>query len=187
MKLLFLGVLPLFVFWFVEEKFGAFWGIVAAIVWALGECAVEKFTTNKVNRFTIGSTALVVVMGGIGILLDQSAWFKFQPVVLEVIMVGLMVWESRKPEPLLLQWSMEMHPNRFSTDPQIRGAQVAYFKRMSLGMSAALVVHSIIIGYYALYGSTEQWLFWKTGGLFFIMLLWFALEMIWLRIKMRRP
>ena len=72
MKLLILGLIPVLIFWFVEEKLGTFWGLVAAIIWAFIECTYEYIRYRRVEKLTLVSTAFIVVLGGIGLLLDQS-------------------------------------------------------------------------------------------------------------------
>ena len=103
MKLLFLGLVPVIIFWLVEDKFGTFWGLIAAMVWAVGECIYEYVKTKKIQKLTLFSTGLVVILGGLGALLDKSILFKFQPVIMEVVFAGVIIWGGRGGEPLLLK------------------------------------------------------------------------------------
>src|ERR1700722_13290351 len=99
MKLLFLGLVPVLIFWIVEDKFGTFWGLIAAMVWAVGECVYQYLKYRRVDKMTIFSTALVVVLGGLGLLLDNSILFKFQPVIVELVFAGILIWGGRRGEP----------------------------------------------------------------------------------------
>src|ERR1700722_19916146 len=117
MKLLFLGLVPVLIFWLVEDKFGTFWGLIAAMIWAVGECIYEYVKTKKIQKLTLFSTGLVVVLGGVGALLDKSILFKFQPVIMEVVFAVVILWGGRKGEPLLLKMARQTRPEVFKDVP----------------------------------------------------------------------
>ncbi len=188
MKLLFLGLVPVVIFWFVEDKFGTLWGLIAAIVWAIGECVYEYAKNRKVEGLTLFSTGLVVVLGGLGALLDKSILFKFQPVIMEVVFAGILVWGGRRGEPLLLKMAKKTRPEIFTNpNPLIIEAQTRMMKRLTRNLVAVLIFHSILLSYVAVKGTTGQWAFWKGVGFNVFVLLWALSEFLIMRMKNKRP
>lgn len=187
MKSLWLGLFPVIVFWFFEEKFGTLWGLVAAIVWAVGECIYEYLKTKTVDKLTLMSTGLVVVLGGVSLLFDQSLFFKFSPVITELIFAIIIFWQSRQEEGFLMQMAKKSNPKAFShNDPQIQAAQRQMFKRMSVSLCLFLIVHSLVLGAVAVKGTTGQWAFLKGIGFYVLFGVWFAFEFLWVRFRKKR-
>ena len=189
MKLLILGLVPVLIFWFVEEKFGTFWGLVAAMVWAVAECVYQYLKNQRVDKLTLFSTALVVVLGGLGLLLDNSILFKFQPVIVELVFAGILIWGGRKGEPLLFQMAKKTKPEIFlkSKSPTLMSAQIGMMKKMTRNLLGILVIHSILLSYYAVKGTTGQWAFWKGVGFNVFLLIWVAGEFLNLKLRRRSP
>jgi intracellular septation protein len=187
MKLLFLGLIPVLLFWFVEEKFGTLWGLIAAMVWAIGECAYLYARYRKVDRMTLFSTGLVLVLGGFGAWLDQSILFKFQPVIIELLFAGIIWWGGRKGEPLLYKMARESRPEIFAgKNESILSRQKELMVRMSRNLIVMLIVHAAVMAFVAVKGSTSQWAFWKGAGFIVFMLAWAALEFLTIRRQIKK-
>jgi intracellular septation protein A len=188
MKLLFLGLVPVVIFWFVEEKLGTFWGLIAAIVWAVGECIYEYTKTRKIEGLTLFSTGLVVILGGIGALLDKSILFKFQPVIMELVFAGILVWGGRSGEPLLFKMAKKSRPEIFNNpNPFFIENQMRMMKRLTRNLIFILIIHSALLSFVAVKGSTGQWAFWKGVGFNVFILVWAVSEFLILRLKNRKP
>jgi intracellular septation protein A len=184
MKLLFLGLIPVVIFWLVEDKFGTFWGLIAAIIWALGECIYEYGTTRKIQKLTLFSTALVVILGGLGALLDKSILFKFQPVIMEVVFAGVIIWGGRGGEPLLLKMARQTKPEAFKEQtPEITAHQLIVMRRLTRNLIVILIAHSILLSVVAVNGTTGQWVFWKGIGFNVLLLFWAGAEFLVMRRK----
>lgn len=175
-----MGLLPVIIFWFFEEKFGTFWGLVCAMVWGVGEASYEYIKDKKVQKITIISTALVVVLGGVSLLLDKSVYFKFSPVVIEVVFAVFLIWQIKKGSPMLLEMAQKMRPNTPIGDVQKR-----VFNRLTKALIVLILFHSILLSYYALYGTTGEWVFWKGIGLYVLFLAWFFVEFVYQKLKRR--
>lgn len=175
-----MGLVPVIIFWFFEEKFGTFWGLVCAMVWGIGEASYEYITTKKVQKLTLISTGLVVVLGGVSLLLDKSVYFKFSPVVIEVVFAGFMVWQLKKGNPMFIEMAQKMRPNIVMGD-----VQKQVFNRLTKALIFLLLVHCVLLSYYALNGTTSQWAFWKGIGFYVLFLVWFFVEYAYQ--KVRRP
>jgi len=192
MKLLILSLIPVLIFWFVEEKFGTFWGIVAAIVWGFLECTYEYIRYRRIQSLTLLSTAFIVVLGSLGLWLDQGAFFKFQPVIMELIFVGILLWGGRGGMPLLLKLAVKTQPKVFNQTPvpgkeaqhlALMEKQKQLMQRLTRHLIAVLIIHSGVLAYLALYGTTGQWAFWKGIGFNVFLLFWMACEIIQIRMK----
>jgi len=177
LKLLILGLVPVLIFWVIEEKFGTLWGLVAAIIWALGECAYSLIRYKKVDALTLVSTALVVVLGGLSWWLDNSLFFKFQPVIVEIIFVGALWWFGRDGKPALLKMGEQARPEIFThLTPEQRAFQGEMFKRITRRLNVLLWIHIIVMAIAAVYGTTGQWAFAKGVGFNLLLGLWLVSE-----------
>lgn len=186
MKLLFLGLVPVLVFWFVEEKWGTLWGLAAAMIWAVAECGYQYLKYRKVDRLTLISTALVLVLGGVGAWLDQSVLFKFQPVIVELLFVGIIIWGGRKGEPLLYKMARESRPEIFAgRNEEILEKQKQLMTRMSRNLVILLILHCGVMSYVAVKGTTSEWAFWKGVGFMLFVAVWAGLEFITLKRQLR--
>jgi intracellular septation protein A len=187
MKLLFLGLVPVIIFWLVEEKFGTFWGLIAAIVWAVGECIFEYAKNARVEKLTLFSTGLIVILGGIGAWLDKSILFKFQPVILELVFVGILIWGGRKGDPLLFVMAKKTRPEVFANQsPPVIEFQKNMMKKMTRNLLVVLLLHSVVLSYAAVYGTTGQWAFWKGVGFNVFLFIWAAGEFLMMRFKKKK-
>ena len=107
------GVLPLLVFTLIEEYFGTVWGLIAGMIFGVGEVAWEFYTQRRVEALTWGSNALVLGLGCVSLLTQEGVWFKLQPALLEasfsIVLWGSVIWKK----PLLFSWmlkqSAQMH------------------------------------------------------------------------------
>jgi len=184
MKLLFLGLIPVVIFWVVEDKFGTFWGLIAAIVWALGECIYEYARTKKIQPLTLFSTGLVVALGGLGAFLDRSILFKFQPVIMEVVFAIVIIWGGRKGEPLLMKMARQTRPEIFKDVPEaVAGNQMRIMTRLTRNLIVVLIFHSVLLSIIAVKGSTGQWAFWKGIGFNVLLFLWAGSEFLIMKKK----
>ncbi len=184
MRLLFLGLIPVIVFWLVEEKFGTLWGIIAAIVWAVGECVFEYTQKKRVDRLTLISTGLVVGLGALGAWLDKSVIFKFQPVIIEIIFAAVLIWGGRRGEPLLLKMARQSRPEVFANQrEEILQKQSALMARMTRNLIWLLIIHSAFLSYVAINGTTGEWAFWKGIGFNVFLVVWIGGEFLLLRLK----
>ena len=179
MKLLILCLVPVLIFWIIEEKFGTLWGLVAAMVWAVGECAYSLIRYKKIDNLTLISTALVLILGGMSWWLDNSLFFKFQPVIIEIIFVGILWWFGRDGTPALLKMGEQARPELFSRlTPEQREMQSGIFRTISKRLIVLLWIHIIAMAIAAVYGTTGQWAFAKGIGFNLLLGLWLVSEYV---------
>jgi hypothetical protein len=186
MKILILGLFPVLVFWFVEDKFGTFWGLIAAMVWAVGECGYEFAKYRRVDKLTLFSTGLVVLLGGIGAWLDNSILFKFQPVIVELVFAAIIYIGGRGGIPVMLKMAQKTKPEVFhNQSPEVLERQKKIMHILSNHLIFVLIGHSLLLSYFALKGTTGQWAFWKGIGFNVFLGIWAVTEFGTLRLKIK--
>lgn len=186
LKNILLGLLPLVVFWLVEDHWGTVAGLLAAMVWGVGEVLYEKIFLKEIQSITWISTLLVLVFGALGLLLDNSSIFKFQPVILEAGTVVLLIGTMFQQEPFMLKMAQKAYPDKFIPGTHAFEIQKILIKRTTWLLVVSLVAHCIVMAYAALYMDTGTWIFWKSIGLFVIVVPFFGAYYLWLYMQGRK-
>src|SRR4051812_8922273 len=93
-KSLFLGgLLPVIIFTVIEEYYGTLWGLVAGMIFGVGEILWELYSRGKVDSMTWGGNGILLVLGGISLITQEGLWFKLQPALIEIAFAGIL-WGS---------------------------------------------------------------------------------------------
>ena len=95
LKKLLPGFLPLIVFVLVDSFLGTFAGIIFAIGFGLVEMALIFYREKRFDKFVLGDTLLLVVLGLVSIYLDNDVFFKLKPALIELIfciLIGISVF-----------------------------------------------------------------------------------------------
>lgn len=187
MKLLLLGLFPVIIFWLIEDRFGTLWGIVAAVIWAIGECGYEYFKNRRIEKLTLISTGLVVVLGGFAAWLDNGILFKFQPAIVEVVFAGFLYFGSRSGDSLLYQMAQKTRPENFAglSEP-VKEHQRRVLNKMSKHLIWVILTHAVAMAIIAVKGTTGQWAFLKGIGFYVFFGVWMFVEVFWMRWSSRR-
>ena len=82
-SLFFGGLLPIIAFTVIEEKYGIIAGLIAGMIFGLGEIIYEYITVKKVSTITWIGNGLILGLGGISLISNEGVWFKLQPAILE--------------------------------------------------------------------------------------------------------
>ena len=82
-SLLVAGLLPVIAFTVIEEVYGTVAGLIAGMVFGVGEIVYEWRTMGKVQPMTWGGNGMLLVLGGISLLTKEGVWFKLQPSIIE--------------------------------------------------------------------------------------------------------
>jgi hypothetical protein len=101
--------------------------------------------------------------------------FKFQPVIMEVLMMAALWWFGRDGVPAL--WKMALAaqakqkpkagasvPLMAALPPEQQEFQKQLMKKMTLHLQWVLAVHVLVLSYYAIRGTTGEWAFVKGVG-----------------------
>lgn len=180
-KNLSLGFLPLLVFIAADELFGLTTGLVVAICFGLAEAAFTYWREQRLDRFILFDTGLIVLLGLTSLLLHNDIFFKLKPALVESILVILLGVSAFSNNPILIRMSGRYMKGLEFSEQQIRQMQVLMRR-----MFYVIALHTGLIFYSAFYMSTEAWGF-ISGGLFYLVIgVLFAVEFIRARLLRRR-
>jgi hypothetical protein len=165
------GLLPLIVFAVVDIFAGMRAAIVAAIFVACAEATWSWSQFGEVDNITWLSMALIMVMGLVSLRMNDPLLFKFQPVVMALILALVMGWFHLTGQPLMLQMmpkvaAMLPEEQRWTlSDPEI----IEKMRRLDLLMVPTLTAHAAIVAWAAVRKSTVFWLV-ARGVAFYLLL-----------------
>ena len=179
LALFFGGLLPIIAFTVIEESYGIIAGLIAGMVFGVGEIIYEYVTVKKVSTITWIGNGLILGLGGISLIFNEGLWFKLQPAILEfgffVFLLGS--WIMKKP---FLQLMIEKQ------NPDTPDFVKAQLGGMTLRLSFFMLAHSLIATWAAFYWSTEAWVILKGIGLTVSMVVYMVLEILWARLKIKK-
>jgi intracellular septation protein A len=169
---LFTALLPLVLFWAIEEFFGLKAALIAGCVAAVGEVSYEKLTRGRVGFLTLASNALVLGLGAVSFVMDSGVAFKLQPMVMELAMAGMMGFMRLKGgEPFMLRTFREA-PMLDEAKREAVLKQDWFVRRLRKADSRLilfLLIHGLAVGWAAVWASSSVWILLK-GVLFYVLL-----------------
>lgn len=166
--------LPAFAYWGLEAYYPPKIALLGGILLAVVELGLEKIFTKHVHRFSLLNFFLILLLGGVGVIADDGIWFKFQPSLGSLVMVGLLFFYKTKKRSLMYEMISDLKqktplPEDFYH--QFEGHLMFFF-----------LFHSLFMGVVTIYSETSTWVFWKTGGFYLLMFLFMVFEVIWFRM-----
>ncbi len=176
LKKLLPGLLPIIIFILADEIWGTKIGLVVAIASGVIELAITYFREKRFDRFILFDTALLVIMGGISILLDNDIFFKLKPAFINLIFCLVLGLSAFSEKNLLLLYSQ-----RYFKDITLGPEQQQAMQKMIRLMFWFMSVYTLLVVYSAIYMSKEAWAF-ISGGLFYIL---FGVLIVWQFISNR--
>ncbi len=157
------GLLPLFVFIIIDSVWGTEVGIIFAIVFGIAELLFIYLKEKRIDKFVIGDTLLLVVLGAVSILLENEIFFLLKPALLEAIFCIIIGISAFSPQNIMLKMSQ-----RYVKGIELNELAVKQFTRNLKYMFWIFIVHIALIVYSAYYMSKEAWVF-ISGILLYIM------------------
>ena len=177
-SLLFGGLLPVIAFTLVEEYYGPLYGVIAAMVFGVGEISYELWKYKKVQKITWISNALILAMGAIAIIADDGLWFKMQPAIMELFFAVVLIGSYFLKKPLLLMMSEKQHQ---PIPPHLKNA----LPGLTFRIGVFFVFQAALATWAALYWSTAAWAFLKSVGIILFLIVYMLGEGLYLRKKFR--
>lgn len=167
------GFIPLFIFIAADEIWGTKVGLMVALAVGLLEMLMIYFREKRFDRFVLIDTALLVVMGGISLILENDIFFKLKPFIIEAILcviLGLSAFSKID----LVGGMTQRYMKGIEMSDQVRDQ----FKRMLRSLFLIFSVHTLLVLYSAIFMSKEAWAF-ISGGLFYLIFaVYFVYEMV---------
>lgn len=179
LSLFFGGLLPILAFTVIESKYGIIAGLIAGMVFGIGEIIYEYISVKKVSTITWVGNGLILMLGGVSLLSNEGIWFKLQPAILEfgffVFLLGS--WMLKRP---LLKLMIEKQ------NPETPDFVKAQLSGMTLRLSFFMLLHSLLAVWAAFYWSTEAWVILKGIGLTVSMVIYMIGEIIWAKARLNK-
>jgi intracellular septation protein A len=178
-QLLFLSIAPVAAF-VVADRFGTQRRAVTLAVAVSGfEFLYNSFQLALVEPFSLGSFVLFLVLGSISIKRQDLSFFKFQPVVFEILIAGtFIVYTFALDTPLfaiILEDSIGMNE---WVPPYQRGYFAVYAQTLSKSIPFLLLLHAALTAHAALRRSTWWWFHCRVFGLYLMIVALFFTERI---------
>lgn len=172
--LFFAGLLPVIAFTLIEEYYGIIAGLIAGMVFGVGEITYELIRYKKVQKITWIGNGLLLVLGGISLISSEGIWFKLQPAFMEAALVVAM-WGSLLIKKPLLVVLAEQQGHKFPEPIRTKMSGVTF--RVGLFFLA----HTGLAIWAAFAWSTTAWALLKGVGLTVSFVVYLILEVIYLR------
>lgn len=167
-------LLPIIAFFVVFKAVGGTSGIYAATASAIAIAtlmvAYAWFRHRRVERQQLIMLAILVVLGGLTLALNDERYIKWKPTVVSWVMAGAF---------LLSQWvgKKNLVERMFGGNIQ---APAPVWTRLNLGWSAFFVSLGALNLYFAFHWSTEVWVNFKVFGTLGLSLLFAVLQALYL-------
>lgn len=160
LQIFLLAVLPLFVFVIIDAIYGAQQALKGAIIGAIFEIVLGLFMFGEIDEVSIISFLLVVVLAGISYYKKDTIHFKFQPVILGVVMGLFFLISFYLGHPLLLLF---VEKYQGSLPLQMRGVMgnpvfIEFLRLASHYLGYGMIIHALCIAWAALKASNWVWL-----------------------------
>jgi intracellular septation protein len=178
-KLLLLGgLLPIAAFAIVESFYGTIGGLIAGIVFGAGELAWEYRRFGRFQGLTLGSNALVIVLGVVSLYEGTGLWFKLQPAIILFILAVILIGSRVMGRPLLNEFLKKQNPQ---APPQAH----EFLKGVTLRMGFALLGITLIAVHAAIEWSTPAWATFKAVGAPVLLVVYMGIEVLVIRMRRR--
>ena len=168
---LLIDLIPLLIFAVLDSLGRLRWAIAGAVLAAALEVGYSLVVFGEVDEFSYVSLGLIALFGGLSVKFDNSIYFKFKPVVINLSMAAVFIVTYTLDHPLLLMGierygdAMPLALQQPLAHPAIRQA----LERASLNVGFGLIVQAGLVGWAALRLSTWWWFAARSAGFYFMM------------------
>ena len=169
---------PLVAFYFIEDTWGTQVALVISMVVALGELAWQWHRTHKLDRTTLFSAGMVLVLGGVSLVFDDDRFVLYAPVATDALFAGglfLSVWRGKAVMVMLAE---QQHPE-LANDPIRR----RFLRGMTVRLGLNLLLHAALTAAVA-GGERSTWLFVSGPVQYILFGVQFLLEIAWGRMTL---
>lgn len=173
------GLLPVIAFTVIEEYYGTMAGLIAGLVFGVGEVAYEYFRYKKVSKITWIGNGLLLGLGALSLISSDGIWFKLQPAIFEALF-AIAIWIS-----------LLIGKNLFVVMAEQQGTVLPEILRAKMGGLAFRVGvffagHAILAVWAAYTWSTTAWALLKGVGVTVSFIVYLVVEMVFIRLRMQK-
>ncbi|MBY0517640.1 MAG: septation protein IspZ [Bacteriovoracaceae bacterium] len=173
-----LSFLPALAYWWLEETQPLEIALGVGMGLALLEIVIEKIYSGKIHTLTRLNFGIIIMLGFVSVFAKEGVWFKLQPTITGYVCATWLTLNQVKGNTMILEAMEEMgRPWPFPKE------WIRDFEKHIIGFCYG---YGTFMAYWAIWGTTSQWAFWKTGGQYMTFGVFMTLEFIWLRRKMKK-
>ncbi len=180
------GLLPVIAFTVIEEVYGTVAGLIAGMIFGVGEIVWEWRTQGRVDPITWGGNALLLVLGAVSLFTNEGIWFKLQPSILEGAMTAALWGSWILKKPLLLAMSRKQGAVPEGAPPEFKAILESGMSGMTLRLGVFFALHSALAVWAALHWSTAAWAALKGVGLTASLVVYMLVETLLLRYRVAK-
>lgn len=169
--------LPAIAYWYLEDNYSLQIALIGGLILAVLEMSLEWILTKHIHTLSKFNFALILILGGISLIASEGIWFKLQPFFTGLLMGGYLLYRIYKKESLMVEMMKSMHSHPMPDEITI------FIER---NMSIFLIAYGVFMAFIAIYTPTDTWLFFKTGGFYIVTIIFFIIQMIFIRKKLKR-
>ncbi len=184
MSLVFGGLLPIIAFTVIEEYYGPFYGLMAALVFGLGELTFEKIKYNKISGVTWMGNGLIIGLGLVSIFTQDGIWFKLQPAILEAAFASMLWITHGLGKPMLVELSKKQNPEL--PEHVAAGVGLVFLKGVNFRCGIFFFIHAALATWAALKWSTQAWAVLKGLGVTLSFVLYMVIEVLIFRFRLKK-
>lgn len=167
-----ISFLPAIAYWYLEENYDLQVALIGGLILSICEMSLEWIFTKHIHTLSKFNFVLILVLGTIAFFAREGIWFKLQPFFTGVLMGGYLLFRVVKGNSLMLEMIKSMQKKI----PNEKAIVV-----MEKNTSLFLILYGVFMGVVALKLPTSKWLFFKTAGFYIASILFFILNIIYLR------
>ena len=169
-----ISFLPALAYWYLEEKGDIQVAVIGGIILSIMEIIIEKIFTKHIHSLSKLNFALMVILGPLSIFEEEGFWFKLTPTFTGLFLGFYLLYFSCKNKGILY----ELLKTSSSTIPPW-----SVFKNLEIHLSFFFIFYALFMGIMAISGTTGQWAFFKTIGLYIAFIPFLLFEFFFLRKK----
>lgn len=173
-----MSFIPAVAYWFLETYYSLEIALIGGIVLGIIEMILEKKFSGHVHTLSKLNVSLIVILGGISLIAKEGIWFKLQPTLTGLSVASFLVFKKFKGESLMFQMMQDMK--------QKEQLPAEVYKIMEWHICLFLIGFAVFMARVAIYETTANWLFWKTGGFYIVFGVFMLFEMIYIQWIMKK-
>ncbi len=178
LQFLFGGLLPVIAFTVIEEKFGIIWGVVAGMVFSVGEMTWEWIRSRRISFVTLVTSFLILGLGAVSLFAKDGIWFKLQPALMEGGLAIFLFASFLLEKPFLLAVMEKQNQNV----PVVLKEKLP---GLTVRMAIFFGLHAALATWAAFSWSTSAWALLKGVGFTGSLLVYMAVEILVLRRRLQ--
>jgi intracellular septation protein len=173
-KFFLISFIPAIAYWYLEANYSLKIALIGGLSLGTAEIIFEKLFFKHIHKISKLNFILIAFLGTISLLGEDGLWFKMQPFFTGLVMSSYLFYKKYKGESLLVEMSAEIGQ---------KGLPDAFVKMMEFHMGFFLLGYGTFMLGIALTQETSIWLFWKSGGFYIVMIIFFIMDILYIKRK----